>query len=120
MLEYCKEYHKHTVTATGQDVLDDLFIADPSELVWSLSDDRQEMVGLAALEFLSQQQAQHRGWRRHRASITGYGLAELREEIMQRKCTVMLNNMGELERVTADVAVKIQRNHDELMVQLSK
>merc|ERR1712079_823332 len=45
---------------------------------------------------------------------------ELRREIMQHMCIVVLNHKGELERVTAVVALKIQRGHDELLVQLGK
>jgi len=119
MLEYGNAFHRLLVAPRPHDPPNDLTSPDYSELIMTMNATARKKIAEAALAYV--QVHAHRAWHPVRTSLySKRSLDGLRQEINQHTSMVMLNSKGELDRVTSIVALKIQQNDGQILVQLGK
>lgn len=113
--EYCRSFHRRLQAAVPPASAwpDDLQVpqTDWSDLVLSLSRETQTVIGLDALR----EAAESRKW-----SKSATGMDKLGLEVESGKSTVMLNALGEIERVVSLVAMKLCNEQDQMFIQICK
>jgi len=113
--EYCRAFHRRIVAARPPHTSwpNDLEVpfTEYSDLVVSMAQETQVTIGRHALEQLAA--------RKHTLSAHST-LGNLEEEVIKGKSCLMVNAVGQIERVVSVVVVEIQNAHGQVLVELGK
>jgi len=118
-LQYCQNFHKRLMAAKPPTALwpSDLNVpfTDFGDLVLSMTPDVQATIGLDALAHI-----ENKGWKNGGGNKNQSGLDNLRREVEKGKSIVVVDGRGDVRRVVAVVALRLESSEGEIFAQVGK